>query len=538
MVNPACSPKAMCLLSLVSLGLTASIPRQQNNNVLITIPASVPSTASSPISPNFPGFAFEQASWVKYAQNGLGTTNNFTRNLIASVTSRTGGYPIIRLGGTSPDYGKYIPSQVEPALPVAEQNNFQDVGHTTIGPSFWPLAKNFPNAKYMIQVPLADTNVSEAVAWTKAAVSAIGLNQIHSIQIGNEPDLYRNDFTGEGGIYLGPPRYQGTLDNATYVSIWTKYATAIRKAVALPDRFFTAFDVAAHVEDPSMASWLFDVKTCFGLGIDAGNNVKEVSHHYYQNVAGKAADLQAGLMTLSVTHRNLDYLKPRINWLKANRPNIPFIINELGNSLFRTNSYEYQARLGSALWAVDFYLYSMTIGVAAINYQQIMHSGFDLWLAWNSAGVPAQVFANYYSQPFIADFIGNKGKARVAKLNAAGGPANLAAYAAYEDGVPKRLAIANLEFWNSTAGGRARTFTPITLTVPTTVKSVKLTRLNSPYGAGATADSIAYAGSHWQFDNRGIEIQGWRADTEILTVNNGAVSFLVPFSSAALLYFS
>ncbi|KXJ91351.1 hypothetical protein Micbo1qcDRAFT_163046 [Microdochium bolleyi] len=542
MHTSACSTTGLALLSLASLGLTASVPRQNNGavTVAIAVPSTVPSTASKTISPNFPGFAFEQSSWVRYAQNGIGTRNNFTNNLIAAVTSRTGGVPIIRLGGTSPDYGKYIPSQQAAALPVAEQDNYQDIGHTSIGPSYWPLTKFFPNAKWMIQVPFADTNVSEAIVWAKTAIDTIGINSIHSLQIGNEPDLYRDDFRGERGIFLGPPAYQGTLDNATYVGNWTKYATAIRRALpSVPNRFFTAFDVAAHVEDQSMASWLLDPKTCYGLGIDAGNNIKEVSHHYYQNVAGRAADLQAGLMTLSVTHRNLDYLKPRIAWLKANRPDTPFIINELGNSLQRTNSYEYQARLGSALWAVDFYLYAMTIGVAAINYQQIMHSGFDLWLPVHSGGLQAQVFANFYSQPFVADFIGNKGKARVVKLNMSNAPANLAAYAAYEDGVPKRIAVANLEYWNQTSSTFARPQTPITLTLPRTVRSVTVTRLNSPAGAGAAADSITYAGSQWDFNLRGQEIKNVRADTRTVAVgSNGVVNILVPFSSAAMIYLS
>lgn len=533
----ACTLKGLALLSLASLGLTVSVPRQ-NIVVSIAVPSTVPTTASNPISPNFPGFAFEQSSWVRYAQNGAGTRNNFTNNLIAAVLSRTGGTPIIRLGGTSPDYGKYIPSQQAAALPVSEQDNYQDIGHTSIGPSYWPLTKFFPNAKYMIQVPLADANVSEAITWARTAVNSIGLNSIHSIQIGNEADLYRDDFVGERGIFLGPPAYQGTLTNATYVGNFTKYVNAIRRALpSVPNRFFTAFDVSAHVEDQSMASWLFDVKTCFQLGIDAGSNVKEVSHHYYQNVAGTAADLQAGLMTLSLTHKNIDYLKPRIAWLKANRPDLPFIINELGNSLFRTNRYEYQARLGSALWAVDFYLYCMTIGVAAINYQQIMHSGFDLWLPVHSGGLQAQVFANFYSQPFIADFIGNKGKARVAKLNTINGPANLAAYAAYEDGVPKRVAIANLEYWNQTSSGFTRPQTPISLSVPRTLRSIKVTMLNSPVGAGAAADSITYAGSQWDFALRGLEIKNVRADTKNVTVINGVATLSVPFSSAALIYF-
>lgn len=48
------------------------------------------------------------------------------------------------------------------------------------------------------------------------------------------------------------------------------------------------------------------------------------------------------------------------------------VLSEVGNSLQPTNTYEYQARLGSALWQVDFYLYCMAIGVERINYQQIM----------------------------------------------------------------------------------------------------------------------------------------------------------------------
>lgn len=439
-------------------------------------------------------------------------------------------------GGTSPDYGWYIPEQEEPALPVAEQDNYQCIGCTTIGPSYWPIAKLFPDAKYMIQVPLANTNVSEAVAWAKAAVEGIGLDQIHSIQPGNEPDLYKDDFRGEDDVFLGPPHFQGTLNNETYVGNYTEYAASIREELDLPDRFFTAFDVAAHVDDHSVARWLLSPEACFELGIDEDNIIKEVAHHYYQNNAGDAEALEQGLMNMSITHRNLDYLLPRINWLKNNRPDVPFIINEIGNSLEPTNSYEYQARLGSALWAIDFYLYNLANGVKRFNYQQIMHSGFDLWLPVASAGWDAQVFANYYSHPFLADFVGDSGNTRVSKISINGGDKypNLAAYAAYEGNEAKRIAIANLDYWNRTSSDFERP--SARLAIGTEATSVEVTRVSSPDGAGAGADTVTYGGSQWTFESLGKEVKGVRDDTDVIDVKDGFAYVDVPSSEAVMVH--
>lgn len=525
------------LLALAGTGLAATVPRG-DRGITVDIPSSLSrtQTVSDVVDPDFPGLAFEQSSWVRYALDDNGDTNEFSANLIDSIYSRTGGRPIIRLGGTSPDYGRYLPGQEEPVLPVSEQDNYQDIGGTTIGPDYWSIARRFPDAKYMVQVPLATTNVSEAVAWAKAAVEGIGLEQIHSIQPGNEPDLYKEGFTGGDGQDLGPPGYQGTLDNATYVGNYTKYAAAIREAIDLPDHFFTAFDVAAHTEDASVAQWLLNPKECFGLGIDKDNIIKEVSHHYYQNHAGEAEDLEEGLMTTSLTHGNLDYLKPRINWLKQNRPDLPFIINEIGNSLEPKNKYQYQARLGSALWAVDFYLYSLSIGVNRFNYQQIMHSGYDLWLPVASAGYEPQVFSNYYSQPFLADFVGDSGKTRVSKVNVDSDQyPNLAVYAAYEGTKTKRLAIANLDYWNRTSSDFERPVAGLAVRLHD-IDSVVVTHLSSPDGAGADAQTITYAGSQWTYESKGKEIKGVRDDTEWVHVKDGYATIEVPSSEAVIVH--
>ncbi|KAI4597231.1 hypothetical protein KJ359_004744 [Pestalotiopsis sp. 9143b] len=493
------------------------------------------------VDPDFCGFAFEQASFVEYALDVDGNANQFSVNLINSITSRTNGRPIIRLGGTSADYGRVEPGQSAPALPRAEQDNYQNIGNTTISPSYWSLANTFPDAQYIIQVPLATTNVSETIAWTQSAVDALGWDKIQAIEIGNEPDLYSGTFTGANGVALHPPDYQGKLDNETYVGNYTKYASAVAEAVSLPDGpILQAFDVSTHFGAAvAEESYILDVKTCFELGIDADDRIKTVAHHYYQNNAGTASTLASGLMNMTTTHAHLDQFRRRIDWLAANKPDIPFVLSEVGNSLDATNSYRYQARLGSALWQADFYLYAMSIGVGRINYQQIMHAGYDLWLPIASAGFEAQVFANFYSQPFVADFIGTSGNATVQELDLIGreDKPNLAAYGAFESGTLKRVAIMNLQYWNETSSGTDRPSTSICLSVPDDVTQVTVDRLSSPAGAGAGADTITYAGSQWTYESLGLEVQGVRNDSSTLDVPDGVVTINIYDSEALLILF-
>ncbi|KAI1502513.1 hypothetical protein F5X99DRAFT_378939 [Biscogniauxia marginata] len=110
----------------------------------------------------------------------------------------------------------HLPGQQEPALPMAEQNNYQGVEHTTFGPSFWKLTENFPNATFMVQVPMATTNISETIAWAQSAIEAIGMENIHSIQPGNEANLYTDTdtYNGEGGIELSSSMRSATRSSA------------------------------------------------------------------------------------------------------------------------------------------------------------------------------------------------------------------------------------------------------------------------------------------------------------------------------------
>ncbi|KAK3716781.1 hypothetical protein LTR37_006131 [Vermiconidia calcicola] len=476
-------------------------------NAYVDVPTTTPEHACPPVDPDFIGFAFEEASLPRYVQNRDGSVNQFSLNLIDAIMSRTGGKPIVRLGGTSADYGRFIPSQQAAALPPSEVYNYQDL-------------------------PMAHTNVSESVLWAKTAAAGIGIERIDAFEPGNEADLYMDDY-GDGA--LGPPYYQGTLTNESYTGNFTKYVSAVKQALGITEpQKCQAFDTAAHLGDDVLANgYILDVQTNFELGINNGNDIKQVAHHYYQTDGGEYDDLGTGLMQHSAIIARLDLLRKFITYLRDNHPRIPFIISEVGNSLNPTHSYDYQATLGSALWSVDFQLYSMSIGIARINWQQIMHSGFDMWLPVDSGNSSRRVFSNFYPMPLVADFIGNTGSIRAVQLET--GQDDIVAYAAYVENEPVRVAIINLNIWDG-SDGYPRPSTAFTLGVPIATKELRVDVLGSPHGAHASGDSITYAGSQWTSASEGTEVTGVRNDSMTLKVEGGEANVVVHNSEAVLIH--
>jgi len=432
-----------------------------------------------------------------------------------------------------------VANQTEPALPIAGENTYQNVGNTTFGPSYWKCFKAFPSASFVFSVPLGINDTTTAAAFAKTGIDAVGLQNIEAIELGNEPDLWPG--TNAMGVPLLPPLYQGHITNDSYVYTFGAFASAVSAALDLPQNqpIFQAFDTSHHFDQSE--AWVLDVPTVFQAGINENNTVKAVSHHFYQtSTSDGSIPLQSGLMNHQSIASELDYLRPFITYLQSTTTGthsspIPFVLGETGNSLNHGNNYTYQNVLGSALWQVDFQLYALTIGVSRIYWQQIMHAGYNLWLPVESNGYHAQVFANYYSMIFIAEFISNGGSTRVAQLNLTAAPSYVVGYAAYGgNGTVERIALVNLHLWDINGGG-ARNSTQVTLQLPSGVKSVKVQSLNSPDGAYANASTITYGGSQWTAASNGKEVKG--VDPDGVTkypVKNGQVVLTLVDSSALL----
>ena len=141
------------------------------NEVTIHIPSSTPHNASGPIDLSYPGFAFEQSSFYNYSFDEQGNPNEFSQNLVHAVLSRTGGTPLLRVGGTSGDHGRFDASQKNatnfPATKFGPKTKISG-DRLSLGPSFFKAFKNWPGAKFELMVPFYDTAYAHSIEWAKA----------------------------------------------------------------------------------------------------------------------------------------------------------------------------------------------------------------------------------------------------------------------------------------------------------------------------------------------------------------------------------
>lgn len=201
--------------------------------VEINAPSQPPASASNPVDRQFLGLMVESTSWPDYGDQEL------SRDLIQNIVTKTGKSVIMRVGGTSGDSFIYNAGQTQ-AIVNADPNNHNLTANRSVGPAWLEGFTRTTNVSYVLQVPLARKNLSNTIAFTKAAVQAIGKSNLEAIEIGNEPDLYVSPSQKKR---VPPPPYN--------ISSWTQeflqYANAISQNVDLPaEPIFQAGSFAWH----------------------------------------------------------------------------------------------------------------------------------------------------------------------------------------------------------------------------------------------------------------------------------------------------
>jgi hypothetical protein len=93
-----------------------------------------------------------------------------------------------------------------------------------------------------------------------------------------------------------------------------------------------------------------------------------------------------------------------------------------------------------------------------------------------------------------------------------------------------------MNYWNQTSSTEARGSVTLDFEISGDVAQVTVYHLNSPMGAGATADTITYGGSQWTYDSLGKEVKNVRQDTEMVDVVGGVASVTVAHSEAVLVW--
>lgn len=191
----------------------------------------------------------------------------------------------------------------------------------------------------------------------------------------------------------------------------------------------------------------------------------------------------------------------------------------------------------------------MTLGASRVHIQSGYGFEFSLFqpAAFTPASnfpEPAAVYANYYAHLFVGDFIGRSGKMQAVQLDT--GAANndtLVAYAAYEAGTVKRVAVVNMAFWNgSDPNAAARPSQNMTIAVPAGVVptggNVTVRTLSAALGSTEVdTDAITWAGMKYTLVNDGLA-QSVGPREVVLPVNSaGQVTVNVPASQAVMLFF-
>ncbi|KAI1416862.1 hypothetical protein F5Y13DRAFT_204251 [Hypoxylon sp. FL1857] len=504
-----------CLNTLATAAaILAVVPQgscqQGTRTVNVNLPTATPSGISQKVDPSFPGFAFEEASFYAYSFDVQGKPNTFSQNLVNSVLKRTGGTPLLRVGGTSGDHGTFNSSQKEPTNFPATKFGPQMRGGVTIGPSFFEAFENWPGAKFEFMVPFRDTNHSHSLEWAKAGLRHIGNDKLYTLEIGNEPNFYS---------WFSVPEY---------VKRYINVSNELKKEIPSLDgqKIFQALDTASNFPSNLTAHDAFE------QGLDEiAPSIKQVAFHYYQGRGPKTVPELQDWIRHSTTVDKMKDFTPNIQYLQGNHQEIGFAFTETGYNV-GGGSGTLDSNLATALWAVDFQLYCMTVNVKHVNWQQILTASLNMWRAVNSTAGPPVVSANFYSQPFVADFIGKGGNTQVAKLDVGDdGNGTLVAYGAYESGKLARVALLNLDLWTANNGTRS----PVDFTLkglPGATKNVTVHQLSAPGGALAN-DSLTYAGLEWTVESEGID-KHVRDDSKVLDLNGTDVTISVNATSAVM----
>ncbi|OCL05021.1 glycoside hydrolase family 79 protein [Glonium stellatum] len=195
-----------------------------------------------------------------------------------------------------------------------------------------------------------------------------------------------------------------------------------------------------------------------------------------------------------------NFVHKAIKYLNNTGEHIPLVLGEVDNTLEnRSVGTSLNGVLGSALWQVDFSLYSMFIGVAGINMQSGVSFPFSLWHP-KINDTPGEVLPAFYGQIFAAEFIGVHDNVRLANIDL--NSPFLSAYATYEDGA----------------------------------LTARVEKLTSPDGGTALAsDNITWAGMQWTYENNGTGVSVLN-DTQVLQVQNGAIDLKVNASEAVMVF--
>ncbi|KAK8204023.1 hypothetical protein IWZ01DRAFT_560892 [Phyllosticta capitalensis] len=511
------------MFKMKALELVVPLLLAKSRGATIEIPRSVPNNASEILDRSYLGLAIEGRDFTNYTGSSS-APNRFSINMFSTFFNITGA----TTGNKGSDNFYYDPNQaeaittVQPELANNERSERRLHAPFTIGKAWLDGLRVLPNVKWDFQIPLARANLSNAVLFCRDSLAAMG-DAFNSFEFGNEPDLYNATGPAEG-VNDRPDSY-GPKD---YVQEYNEWTAAIAGNLSLSGSQFQALALSNFAADP----WSEEI--AFNAGL-AKEKTKSISEHYYQSRSGRS--LQGTLMNHRETVTQSDRrFKDRIQYMKRAHPDIPFVIGEAAASLGNNSGipdYDLAASLGTALWTIDWILYTMTLGAKRVNMQLGTRFAFSPWqpIEATIGGRlrPAQTLGSFYGNVFVAELIGREKDLQVAEFGS--GDQDVVGYGAYNSGVLSKVALVDLQLW------RRSFMTPrpnVTVTLTgLDAQRVRVEKLTGPDG-GAQAEEIRWAGKQWTAQSEGLPVVVG-GGSESVEVRGGSVDVLIQASEALLL---
>ncbi|CAK7204903.1 hypothetical protein SEUCBS139899_007665 [Sporothrix eucalyptigena] len=489
----------------------------------VAIPGTVPNGAFT-VNPSFPGVSFELSTFSLYAQTSPtdASANQYSINLISEVAKRTGGRPLIRVGGNTGDSVAWNNAQTEPITPAPGTSA---TGTLTIGPAFWPLTQLLSpaNVLWMPQISYSDTKYADANEAAQSMLSGIGVDNLGAIEIGNEPNLYSGGDPSAATAQIFATRFQEIATNITQ-------AADIPRCVG-----FAGPDIGSEASAVWSAQDLFE-----DTDFDATGNIVYATDHWYRCVGGPCTipDLMSHANMVADTAKHIAGLASFLQTYKdPNGRTVPYYLDEIniqtGGTANQTTSFSF----GTALYGTDFMLYLMTLGVSAVNWEQVYSSVQNVWQPSTSATMAAQTKNIYYALITTAEFIGTSGNTKVVEVTPGSNDGTtFASYVAYDNGAPARIALVNLNYWDTSLGTSRPNPVVSVSGIPSGVSSVTVKYLTNPDGAAQDSTNTTFGGSQWTFASQGAEVTDVQSTTITVTVSGGVAQVPIPYSAVAIVY--
>ncbi|KAH8883281.1 hypothetical protein GQ53DRAFT_830706 [Thozetella sp. PMI_491] len=504
---------AVFLIALIGLAIAAP-------EVNIKVAQAVPKDASQIVDQSFLGFATEAASFPNF-------TNLFSQNLFNVFYNATGAPVIFRVGGTSMDHSIFDLYQEEDwQFPKNRTDNLQS--NITFGKHWFRGFRTLENIKFMLHVPLARHNLTNAVKFTRHCLKIMGTSEkLHALEIGNEVDVYAKQGARSNQTW-DPAQYAHEVKN--YMDLLTNNVSNVPKS----GRIFQLYDKGTEIDFPTNANWTINhVLGNLTKAVDM-TRVKQIAEHYYQAKGKRGATLQGTLLNhTNTTSFMQNEFQRELNALPS-MSEIDFVLSEVGNTLGSSGNHtadlELAAGLGATVWTVDWMLYAMSMNVKRINMQMGRTFTFAAWQPNEVNNVLPHLHAPFHGHVFVANFISARGQLQVARLNSPS--SDVSAYAGYHGGQLAKVALLNLEFWKQGSSSKRPTMSvTIDLGLDSDVKQATVRKL---WGLDSVAlDGVTWAGTTWPYNATGMPVVV-RNDTETVDVKNGKVLVTIEATTAVL----